>query len=111
MPRIFKHLEAGCLQVNLMSTSAQINQLKYTILFPLFTRSPASFFPQYTPAFYPLSLPHYAFRTPAFYSCPIVQFDMTHSVYYRCRYNINPDLHMLMRTHHNCTCCVTVFTR
>ena len=31
MPRIFKHLEAGCLQVNLMSTSAQINQLKYTI--------------------------------------------------------------------------------
>ena len=32
MPRIFKHLEAGCLQVNLMSTSAQINQLKYTIL-------------------------------------------------------------------------------
>ena len=32
VPRIFKHLEAGCLQVNLMSTSAQINQLKYTIL-------------------------------------------------------------------------------
>ena len=32
MPRVFKHLEAGCLQVNLMSTSAQINQLKYTIL-------------------------------------------------------------------------------
>ena len=32
MPRIFKHLEAGCLQVNLMSTSAQINQLKYPIL-------------------------------------------------------------------------------
>ena len=31
MPRIFKHLEACCLQVNLMSTSAQINQLKYTI--------------------------------------------------------------------------------
>ena len=31
MPRIFKQLEAGCLQVNLMSTSAQINQLKYTI--------------------------------------------------------------------------------
>ena len=27
MPRI---LEAGCLQLNLMSTSAQINQLKYT---------------------------------------------------------------------------------
>ena len=34
MPRIFKHLEAGCLQVNLMSTSAQINQLKHTILLP-----------------------------------------------------------------------------
>ena len=33
MPRIFKYLEAGCLQVNLMSTSAQINQLKYTILY------------------------------------------------------------------------------
>ena len=33
MPRIFKHLEAGCLQVNLMSTSAQINQLKYIILY------------------------------------------------------------------------------
>ena len=32
MPRIFKHFEAGCLQVNLMSASAQINQLKYTIL-------------------------------------------------------------------------------
>ena len=32
MPRIFKYLEAGCLQVNVMSTSAQINQLKYTIL-------------------------------------------------------------------------------
>ena len=32
MPRIFKHLEAGYLQANLMSTSAQINQLKYTIL-------------------------------------------------------------------------------
>ena len=34
MPRIFKHLEAGYLQVNLMSTSAQINQVKklyYTI--------------------------------------------------------------------------------
>ena len=29
----FKHLEAGCLQVNLMSTSAQINQLKYTLLY------------------------------------------------------------------------------
>ena len=28
MPRIFINLEAGCLQVNLMSTSAQINQLK-----------------------------------------------------------------------------------
>ena len=33
MPRIFKHLEAGCLQVNLMSTSDQINQLKHTILY------------------------------------------------------------------------------
>ena len=33
MPRIFKHFAAGWLQVNLMSTSAQINQLKYTILF------------------------------------------------------------------------------
>ena len=33
MPRIFKHLEAGCLQVHLMSTSAQINRLKYTILY------------------------------------------------------------------------------
>ena len=33
MPIIFKHLEAGCLQVNLRSTSAQINQLKYTILY------------------------------------------------------------------------------
>ena len=32
MPRIFINLEADCLQVNLMSTSAQINQLKYTIL-------------------------------------------------------------------------------
>ena len=32
MPRRFINLEAGCLQVNLMSTSAQINQLKYTIL-------------------------------------------------------------------------------
>ena len=32
MPRILKHLEAGCLQVNRMSISAQINQLKYTIL-------------------------------------------------------------------------------
>ena len=31
MPRIFINLEAGCLQVNLMNTSAQINQLKYTI--------------------------------------------------------------------------------
>ena len=28
MPRIFKHLEAGCLQVILRSTSAKINQLK-----------------------------------------------------------------------------------
>ena len=33
MPRVFINLEAGCLQVNLMSTSAQINQLKYTILY------------------------------------------------------------------------------
>ena len=33
MPRIFINLEAGCLQVNLMSTSAQISQLKYTILY------------------------------------------------------------------------------
>ena len=33
MPRIFKHLEAGCLQVNLISTSAQINQLKYAVLY------------------------------------------------------------------------------
>ena len=32
MPRIFINLDAGCLQVNLMSTSTQINQLKYTIL-------------------------------------------------------------------------------
>ena len=32
MIRIFKHLDADCLQVNLMSTGAQINQLKYTIL-------------------------------------------------------------------------------
>ena len=33
MPRIFTNLEAGCLQVTLMSTSSQINQLKYTILY------------------------------------------------------------------------------
>ena len=33
MPRKIKHLEAGCLQVNLMSTSVHINQLKYTILY------------------------------------------------------------------------------
>ena len=33
MARISKHLEAGCLQVHLMSTTAQINQLKYTILY------------------------------------------------------------------------------
>ena len=33
MPRILKNLEVRCLQVNLMSTSAQINQLKYTILY------------------------------------------------------------------------------
>ena len=31
MTRVFINLEAGWLQVNLMSTSAQINQLKYTI--------------------------------------------------------------------------------
>ena len=37
MQRIIKHLEAGCLQVNLMSTSAQINQLKYTILILYYT--------------------------------------------------------------------------
>ena len=40
MPRIFKHLEAGYLQVNLMSTSAQINQLKHTILYYYSTASP-----------------------------------------------------------------------
>ena len=33
MPRIFINLKAGCPHVNLMSTSAQINQLKYTILY------------------------------------------------------------------------------
>ena len=33
MPRIFKHLEAGCIQVNLMNISAQINQLKYTLIY------------------------------------------------------------------------------
>ena len=33
MPRIFKHLEAGCLQVNLKSTSAQITQLTKYILY------------------------------------------------------------------------------
>ena len=33
MPRVFINLEAGCLQVNLMNTSAKINQLKYTILY------------------------------------------------------------------------------
>ena len=33
MPIILKHLEAGCLHVNLMSTKVQINQLKYTILY------------------------------------------------------------------------------
>ena len=36
MPRIFINLEVGCPQVNLMSTSAQINQLNilyyYTVL-------------------------------------------------------------------------------
>ena len=38
MPRIFINLEADCLQVNLMSTSAQINQLKYTILYYIYTK-------------------------------------------------------------------------
>ena len=38
MPRIFINLEAGCLQVNLMSTSTQINQLKYTILYYTITK-------------------------------------------------------------------------
>ena len=38
MPRIFINLEADCLQVNLMSTSAQINQLKYTILKACFSK-------------------------------------------------------------------------
>ena len=33
MPRIFINLEAGCLQVNLMSTSTQINQLKKYIYY------------------------------------------------------------------------------
>ena len=37
MPRIFINLEAGCLQVNLMNTSARINQLKYTILYYYYT--------------------------------------------------------------------------
>ena len=32
MPRIVNHLEAVCLQVNLMSTSAEIKQLKYTVV-------------------------------------------------------------------------------
>ena len=35
MSRIFKHLETGCLQVNVMSTTAQINQLKYTMLYTI----------------------------------------------------------------------------
>ena len=40
MLRIFKHVEAGCLQVNIMSTSAQINQLKYTTLYyPIMNRA------------------------------------------------------------------------
>ena len=38
MPRIFKHLKARCLQVNLMSNSAKINQLKYTILYNKFIK-------------------------------------------------------------------------
>ena len=33
MRRIFINLEAGWPQVNLMSASTQINQLKYTILY------------------------------------------------------------------------------
>ena len=37
MPRIFIHLDAGCLQVNLMSTSTQINLLKYTIYYTKLT--------------------------------------------------------------------------
>ena len=39
MLRVFKHLEAGCLQVNLMSTSAEINHLIYTILYHYLQRS------------------------------------------------------------------------
>ena len=39
----------------------------------------------------------------------IVKYDTTHSVYHRCLYNVNPDLRMLMRTHHNGTCCGTIF--
>ena len=43
MPRIFINLEAGCLQVNLMSTSTQINQLKYTtILYYEFVEPPGT---------------------------------------------------------------------
>ena len=42
MPRIFIHLEDGCLQVNLMSTSAQINQLKYTMLYYIYPPQPKS---------------------------------------------------------------------
>ena len=41
MPRKFKYLEAGCLQVNLMSSSAQINQLNIlysTILYFAFVK-------------------------------------------------------------------------
>ena len=48
MPRVFKHLEANCLQVNLMSTSAQINQLKYTILYYIILYYPSV----------PVRLPH-----------------------------------------------------
>ena len=42
MPRIFKHLEAGSLQINLMNTSAQINLLKYTILYYIYTSAGVS---------------------------------------------------------------------
>ena len=45
MPRIFINLEVGCLQVNLMSTSAQINQLKYTILYTILYHSMTSIKP------------------------------------------------------------------
>ena len=56
MPRIFINLEAGCLPVNLTSTSAQINQLKYTIqkvcfskqrTFNIFRETTKNFFHKY----------------------------------------------------------------